>query len=285
MGKENTSTWDNYVGFMSEQTPFAVIYQYDTAFRRDQADQAVIGDLICRAVGSCSPPPTSPELVPSCGRVPATSTDLSSLKVPFSVPEVAFLGNSPATLKVGQSANAENSFCSRTAMESSHPVRSSRDPRLKYSVLRASNRGSEADDARVEESYSIPKVGSKMSVVDYFLQKESLSGKAVQKVGASLREVSKGEQNIKVDNSAEKILPEMSGNCRNNCKESSIASLVGCSKEMVDEDDYAARMNRMFEEVGRLGKEIDEEKKKIRRLGRENEKLDIEIKMIDERLK
>ena len=124
-----------------------------------------------------------------------------------------------------------------------------------------------------------------MSVVDYFLQKESLSGKAVQKVGASLREVSKGEQNIKVDNSAEKILPEMSGNCRNNCKESSIASLVGCSKEMVDEDDYAARMNRMFEEVGRLGKEIDEEKKKIRRLGRENEKLDIEIKMIDERLK
>ena len=60
---------------------------------------------------------------------------------------------------------------------------------------------------------------------------------------------------------------------------------MGRSKEMVDEDDYAARMNRMFEEVGRLGKEIDEEKKKIRRLGRENEKLDIEIKMIDERLK
>ena len=62
---------------------------------------------------------------------------------------------------------------------------------------------------------------------------------------------------------------------------------VSCCKEAQKEEEgeSEAKVKMLLAELMELGKEMEEEKDKSRRLQEENEKLDIELELIEERLK
>ena len=61
---------------------------------------------------------------------------------------------------------------------------------------------------------------------------------------------------------------------------------VNCSaRASFEENDCESKMKRLLEELTQLSKELEEEKEKSRRLRKENASLDIELELIDEKLK
>ena len=239
----------------------------------------------------------------------AASADISlSLETPFTLPTLATGRSSPS--KVGDKSQSVlqanvNSGSAALSSATAHmaSVRSSRDPRLrKQAMLRQSNEASLFDPTRSGKSCCISKVVKKMSFVEYQAreangkgtggkEKEKSDGKAMQEdmeaqaSAAPGQAMSKGRICYEGSKSGENCLKNMedASNPKYGTKQTVAEEnfeVPGC-----EEIDCEARAKRLLEELTQLSIDMEEEKEKSRRLHQENESLDIELELINEKLK
>ena len=170
-------------------------------------------------------------------------------------------------------------------------VRSSRDPRRKkQAMLRQSNEASLFGTTKSGKSCCISKMVNKMSFVEYQARKANGKGTLGKE-----KEKSDGKampEEMEVQDSAAAGQAMYKGRI---CHEGS-----NCLKKNVDEavaeenfevpgpervscagNDCEAKLKRLLEELTQLSMDMEEEKEKSRRLHQENERLDIELELIN----
>ena len=164
-------------------------------------------------------------------------------------------------------------------------------------MLRQSNEASLFDPTRSGKLSCISKVVKKMSFVEY--QAREANGRGT---GGKEKEKSDGkamQEDMEVQASA---AAGQAMSKRRICREGS-KSGENCLKKNVDnasnskdgtnhtveeenlENDWEAKVKRLLEELTQLSIYMEEEKEKSRRLHQENESLDIELELINEKLK
>ena len=174
-------------------------------------------------------------------------------------------------------------------------------------MLRQSNEASLFDPTRSGKLSCISKVVKKMSFVEYQAreangkgtgggkEKEKSDGKAMQddvEVQASAapgQAMSKGRICHEGSKSGENCLKNMedASNLKYGTKQTAAEEnfeVPGC-EEIDCEAGCEARAKRLLEELTQLSIYMEEEKEKSRRLHQENESLDIELELINEKLK
>ena len=192
-------------------------------------------------------------------------------------------------------------------------VRSSRDPRLKkQAMLRQSNQNEarQFDPTNLKKTCHISKVVNKMSFVEYQARQavgKGISSKEREKYDDEAEQANLEDQvaaGQATPGGKEKMCPEAVKNCENclekNMEEASNpknATKPTAAEEnfevpvnsperaSCEENDCESKMQRLLEELTQLSKELEEEKEKSRRLHQENASLDIELELIEEKLK
>ena len=178
-------------------------------------------------------------------------------------------------------------------------VRSSRDPRLKkQATLRQSyeNEARSFGSTNLRKTCHISKVVNKVSFLEYQARKA---------VGTNSKEREKSDEEVEQNDLEDqvaagqatpggkgKMCPEGAKKCENWFKENMIkaSNPKNATKQTVAEENFevsvnCSKMKRLLEELTQLSKELEEEKEKSRRLRKENASLDIELELIDEKLK
>ena len=188
-------------------------------------------------------------------------------------------------------------------------VRSSRDPRRKkQAMLRQGNEASLFDPTKLGKSCCISKVVKKMSFVEYQArkmngkgthgkEKEKSDGKAmledmeVEASAAAGQAMSEGricDEGSKSGQNCLKKNVEEASNSKNGTKQTVAEEnleVPGPERVSCEENDCEAKVKRLLEELTQLSMDMEEEKEKSRRLHQENESLDIELELINEKLK